>query len=1153
VTRILSHIAAGILLSGLWVVGHSETAPAMTGPSPTPAEAQLDTPGSSSLTPKLLESKLKELQSATDLDEATKATLADLYRKTQSGLEAASSFETKAAAYAQSLETAPTQAAEIRKALDAAVKAGEVPPEPLPPRIPLQEVEQRLAKTQADVSAVDAKLSEMEKDLEGRAQRPTAARQRITEAKKELDDLDAQLALPPPEKEPATLTQARRWALESRQGELRSEIRMLDQELLSHTVRTDLLKAKRDKAAADLKTLKRDQRWLEEQLDQRRRTEAEKAQAAAEEAKRQAEGKHPVVQALAQRNATLTEEITGLTAALTQLNDQQAQAEKEKKQIDDEYRAARQRLEIAGLSQALGQVLIDQRNQLPDLRPFKKAAAKREQAIADATLRQIRLNEERHQLRDMDAHLESLAADVAPEERAAVRDEIKKLVETRKGLVDQALTTIEAYLNALGELDYASSQLMDTVQSYDDYLSERLLWVRSAPPASLGTLIALPSAVAWTISPLNWAEVLHVLSYEVRQSPLVWLLTLAVGILLWKSRAIRSAIRATEAPLRRVRTDRFAYTLQATGLSLLLAAPWPLLLALVGWQLFASLEATVFTKAVGWGAFSVSVALYYLRAFRVICMTGGVADRHFRWSGPVLATLRRSFDRLIVLVVPIGFVASAVYYHRDPSYSGSLGRLALVLLLIGFAVFFARVLHPEHGALRNLLQGDPESWLNRLRRVWFPVAVVTPLALAGLTLAGYLYTAGTLLKSLVSSMYLVLALTVVHQLVFRWLGLTRRRLALQAALDRRAARAAEEGESRGQEELSSSIRQLDEPLVDLASLDERTRKLVDTLLFIGGSVGLWVIWADVLPAFGFLKGIALWHHAGVVNGEQQIVSVTLADLILVLIVVFLAIVAARNLPAALEILLLQRTTISPGSRYAVKTLTGYTITAGAGLAVLGTFGVSWDQVQWLVAALGVGIGFGLQEIVANFISGLIILFERPVRVGDIVTIGDTTGVVSRIRIRAITIRNWDKQELLVPNKEFITGRLLNWSLSDQLNRVIVNVGIAYGSDVKKALSLLLEAAAENPRALKDPPPFATFEGFGDNALNLVLRCYLESLDYRLSVTSELHQAINDKLTAAGIEIAFPQRDVHLSATEPLEIRVRDNETGPAIKTPPRTP
>jgi potassium efflux system protein len=599
---------------------------------------------------------------------------------------------------------------------------------------------------------------------------------------------------------------------------------------------------------------------------------------------------------------------------------------------------------------------------------------------------------------------------------------------------------------------------------------------------------------------------------------------------------MRRRIRETEEHLRRVQTDSILYTLEALALTLLVAAPLSLLLAFLGWQLFESLEATDFTKAIGEAGISVSLGLYYLRSFRVLCMPGGVADRHFRWSGEALSLLRHNFDWLLFALVPLGFIAIAAHSYPDPTYGSSLGRVAMIALMVGLAVFFARVLNPRRGAIRNLTREHPEIWLNRLRKIWYPVVVAIPLALALLTVIGYLYTAGILLRSLVSSMYLVLAITVVHQLIIRWLILTRRRLALQGALERRAAmteedrRAADEGEN-------ETARAEAPEEVDLASLDEQTRRLLNSLLFIGGAVALWVIWSHVLPAFGIFEGVALWHHTGLVDGSETVVPVTLADIGLVLVIALTAIIAARNLPALLEILLLSRMALSAGSRYAVTTLTAYVITAVAALMIFSTLGLSWGQVQWLVAALGVGIGFGLQEIVANFISGIIILFERPVRVGDIVTIGDTTGTVSRIQIRATTIRNWDKQELLVPNKEFITGRLLNWTLSDTTNRIVIPVGVDYGADVPLALALLEEAAEENERVLEDPAPLITFEGFGDNALNLVLRCYLGSLDNRLAVVSALHQSINEKFRAAGISIAFPQRDVHLSTAHPLDVRI----------------
>jgi potassium efflux system protein len=175
--------------------------------------------------------------------------------------------------------------------------------------------------------------------------------------------------------------------------------------------------------------------------------------------------------------------------------------------------------------------------------------------------------------------------------------------------------------------------------------------------------------------------------------------------------------------------------------------------------------------------------------------------------------------------------------------------------------------------------------------------------------------------------------------------------------------------------------------------------------------------------------------------------------------------------------------------------------------------------------------------VANFICGLIVLFERPFRVGDTVTIGDVSGTVSRIRIRATTILDWDRKELIVPNKEFITGRLINWSLSDPISRFIVRVGIAYGSDTELAEKLLLKVLNENPLVLKDPKPSAYFLGFGDNSLNFELRLFINNIDNRLPVQHELHKAIDREFRKAGIVIAFPQRDVHFDTDSPLKIQV----------------
>jgi potassium efflux system protein len=184
----------------------------------------------------------------------------------------------------------------------------------------------------------------------------------------------------------------------------------------------------------------------------------------------------------------------------------------------------------------------------------------------------------------------------------------------------------------------------------------------------------------------------------------------------------------------------------------------------------------------------------------------------------------------------------------------------------------------------------------------------------------------------------------------------------------------------------------------------------------------------------------------------------------------------------------------------------------------------------------VGLGFGLQEIFANFVSGLMLLFERPIRIGDTVTIGEISGVVSRIRIRATTITDWDRKELVIPNKEFITGKVINWTLSDSTLRIIIPVGIAYQSDTELAEQLLYKVARAHENVLSDPPPRVYFMGFGDSALQFELRVFVASVDLSMSTRHDLNKAIDHEFRQAGIEIALPQRDIHVrTIQQPLAL------------------
>ena len=202
------------------------------------------------------------------------------------------------------------------------------------------------------------------------------------------------------------------------------------------------------------------------------------------------------------------------------------------------------------------------------------------------------------------------------------------------------------------------------------------------------------------------------------------------------------------------------------------------------------------------------------------------------------------------------------------------------------------------------------------------------------------------------------------------------------------------------------------------------------------------------------------------------------------------------------------------------------VIVGVALA-FGAVGIGWSKVQFLAAAITVGLGFGLQEIFANFVSGLIILFERPVRVGDVITVGNVSGRVARLRIRATTIMDWDRKELIIPNKEFVTGQVINWTLTEQTLRIVIPVGIAYGSDTRLAETTLLRVAHDDPDVLDDPAPSVVFNQFGDSALMFNLRVFIAHIDHLIRTRHRLHRAIDDAFREADIVIAFPQRDVHV--------------------------
>jgi small-conductance mechanosensitive channel len=257
-------------------------------------------------------------------------------------------------------------------------------------------------------------------------------------------------------------------------------------------------------------------------------------------------------------------------------------------------------------------------------------------------------------------------------------------------------------------------------------------------------------------------------------------------------------------------------------------------------------------------------------------------------------------------------------------------------------------------------------------------------------------------------------------------------------------------------------------------------------------------------------------------------GITVASLLALVLLIGLVILLERVVRRYFVTRLLRRTHLEPAMQFALARVIGYAL-LGLGFYVsLQMVGVNLNSLAFIAGAVGVGLGFGLQNIISNFISGLIILAERPIAIGDRVEIGGVAGQVREISLRSTTVITNDNMAIIVPNADFITQRVTNWSYEDPRVRFRISFGVAYGTDLTKLRKLMLEVADENPQALKDPKPELFFVGFGESSLNFELGVWSgEATISPRRFLSDLFFAMEKKLRENAIEIPYPQQDLHV--------------------------
>lgn len=318
------------------------------------------------------------------------------------------------------------------------------------------------------------------------------------------------------------------------------------------------------------------------------------------------------------------------------------------------------------------------------------------------------------------------------------------------------------------------------------------------------------------------------------------------------------------------------------------------------------------------------------------------------------------------------------------------------------------------------------------------------------------------------------------------------------------------------------------PLLEKAY--RRSRLVLAVLLTTAAVVGTLLVWG---VGGGKVAGAFRLLGRGPKVGPFKLTPVNIAFAVLL---VYLGLWFSRRMRKMMEVGVYPRTNWDEGTRYTFSTIMHYAILIAAGLTALSILGFPLGNIALIAGALGVGIGFGLQSIVRDFVCGLILLFERPIKVGDMLIVDKQWGLVKAIRVRSTIFQTFDGYALIIPNSELLSSKILNWThFGWGVNRLTLTVGISYGSDVQKATEIITEVCRANPNVLTNPPPSITFQAFADSSLTMNIWAYVATPAVRVPTTHELNSAILRALRKHGIEIPFPQRDIYVKSwPEPLK-------------------
>ncbi|MGL4486774.1 MAG: miniconductance mechanosensitive channel MscM [Yersinia sp. (in: enterobacteria)] len=1011
--------------------------------------------------------------------------------------------------YQKAIDNFPKLTRELRQQL--AQENGN--PLPVPDNMSTSELEQQVLQISSQLLEL-SRLSQQEQDRareisDSLSQLP----QQQSEARRILAEISTRVQAQSNSSTPAAqaqlaLLQAEAIARKAKVNELElSQLSANNRQELSR-LRAELYKKRQERVDAQLLTLRNN-------LNNQRQQTAEKALERTELlAEKGGDLPESIIQQL-QINRDLSQALNQQAQRIDLISSQQRQAATQTQKVRQALSTIREQAQWLGVSTALGETLRAQVARLPDVPKSQQL---------DRDMAQLRV--QRLQYEDMLGNLQQKNINIKQDDGSPLTAGQQRILDaqwrTQRELLNSLLSGYDTQILELTKLKVANNQLVDALSEVREATHRYLFWVADVSPISLSYPINVAHDLTRllsldTLAQLSGAFVMMITNQET-VLPIIGAL-LFVGFSISSRRHYHAFLERANGQIGKVTQDHFSLTLRTVFSSILMALPLPVLWAALG---FGLQNAWSYPMAIAIGN-AVTATVPVLWVFMISASFAhphGLFIAHFRWSPTQVARAMRFYRMSVWLIIPLMMALITFDNYNDREFAGTLGRLCFILLCIALSL----VTNSLKRAGIPLYLDKKGSGENIVNVALWGLLLSAPLIAAMASALGYLTTSQALLARLETSVAIWFFLLVVYHIIRRWMLIQRRRIAFDRARQRRAdilAQRARGEDDTPQNSSNEGAVDVEEPVIDLDVISAQSLRLVRSILTMIALVSVIALWSEIHSAFGFLENIRLWDVSSTINGIDSVQAITMGSLLIAILMMTVTAQLVRNLPALLELAILQHLDLTPGTGYAISTITKYLLILFGTLLSFSMLGIEWAKFQWLVAALGLGLGFGLQEIFANFVSGLIILFEKPVRIGDTVTIRDLTGSVTKINTRATTISDWDRKEIIVPNKAFITEQFINWSLSDAITRVVLTVPAPAETNSEEVTDVLLTAARRCKLVLETPSPEVYLVDIQQGIQIFELRIYAADMDHRMPLRHEIHQLILAGYREHGITLPFP--------------------------------